>query len=79
MKSTHQCTKCNSYLIYIIKGTSFTPQLTLNSWGKTAKIDKYVCGDCGFIEEYIQVTPKLRAWFEEKTGEQGGGGYDGMV
>ena len=70
MKNTHRCPKCGSIDILYIKGytgaygsgNNIPTGFTIFS---AVKVDRYVCGYCGYSEEWIQQEdiPKLRAKF----------------
>jgi len=56
MKNTQKCPKCDSVKIARKRGSP-----VLNSWSRIAVnlttldiwVTKYICTDCGFIEEWI--------------------------
>ena len=43
--------------------TSHTVIPLPTKWSATvAAVDRYICFDCGFIEEYIRLDEKVRQW-----------------
>ena len=70
MKNTHICPKCNSSHIYIVKGK------TLNQYSRfqisafqTVAYDRYICIECGFMEEWI-TNPKHLNMLDRKKSRQ---------
>lgn len=59
MKNTHTCPKCGSRDIIIVEGNAgaygvgnnIPVGLTIFSY---VKVDRYLCGRCGFSEEWIR-------------------------
>jgi len=81
MKATNQCPKCQSYNIVYIKGGKYNAatSVPLNSWNtKMGALDRYICVDCGFSEEYLQPDEKIKKSLLELLDKQGGG-YDDYV
>ena len=70
MKNTHTCPKCNSREIMRIEGRS-------GGYGggndiaadffRTVKVTRYLCGSCGFSEEWIDAPEDLQK-LKEKYG-----------
>ena len=83
MKASHHCPKCNSTRIVKFEGSQFKQHtIAANSkWGMTvAVIDRYFCADCGYTEEYAQLSPKFKKWANAQLDKQGlDGDYDGFV
>jgi C4-type Zn-finger protein len=53
------CPKCREKDIYLnVKGHRGAAKVQL-SWFSSIEIAQYICGACGFIEEYVK-TPKAR-------------------
>ncbi len=67
MKNTHRCPKCGNTEILFIEGyagayasgNNIMTGLTIFS---AVKVDRYVCANCGYSEEWIrrEDIPKLR-------------------
>lgn len=56
MKHSRQCPKCESKEIFKIAGPAsvgYSQNKVPKSWIKSANVDRYVCGVCGFSEEWI--------------------------
>ena len=56
MKNTKTCPKCASGDIIKIEGTVGAYGAGNNvavTWTKYAKVDRYLCGACGYSEEWI--------------------------
>ena len=81
MKFSHRCPKCDSAKIVMFKGTSYQ-QSTIgatNKWGiSSAVIDRYFCVNCGYTEEYAQMTNKFLKWANGMLDKQDLSG-DGFV
>jgi ribosomal protein S27AE len=64
MKNTHQCPKCGSAEIIRLNLASSSYKANLIPVGRTifnhAKIVRYVCGRCGFSEEWIDSPTDLQ-------------------
>ena len=74
MKNTHTCPKCNSQEIMRIEGRiggySGGNDIagTAGSWSfRTVKVTRYLCGSCGFSEEWIDAPEDLHK-LKEKYG-----------
>lgn len=68
MKNAHQCPKCQSGNIYKVPGHRLNTyqQIPLNKWStKNAVLDRYICGDCGYTEEFVQLNEKFYKWAEK--------------
>lgn len=55
MKISRECLKCKSHDIVKIPGNKNTAEgrILLNMWGtKVILIDKYICTNCGYFEDY---------------------------
>lgn len=60
MKNTRQCPKCGSRDIFVIdgycgaygRGNNIEVGMTIFS---AVPVDRYVCGECGFSEEWIRI------------------------
>lgn len=63
MKNSHQCPKCLSHSVIRLAATKLSNRITLDSWGVTsAGLDRYICYQCGFTEEWIQIDDKFDKW-----------------
>ena len=58
MKCSHQCSKCGSRDIIRIPGWqgihgegNFIP---VGWWAGNAKVERFLCGHCGFSEEWLE-------------------------
>lgn len=66
MKNAKQCPKCGSGRIMQLKGDSRQPwrRGIFTGWSlfSAVPVDVYVCGDCGYMEEWVSKAhlPKLR-------------------
>ena len=72
MKNTHTCPKCNSQEIMRIEGRmggySGGNDIPAGSWSfRTVKVTRYLCGSCGFSEEWIDAPEDLHK-LKEKYG-----------
>jgi predicted nucleic-acid-binding Zn-ribbon protein len=83
MKNTNHCPKCDSTRIIKFEGSQFKQHTiaATSKWGlNVAIIDRYFCVNCGYTEEYAQLSPKFKKWANEELDKQGrGGNYDGFV
>ena len=66
MKHTKKCPKCSRGDIYIISGTTNYKENGRNiaiakiMGFEAIKLDRYICGDCGYTEEYISIPDLVR-------------------
>ena len=72
MKNTHTCPKCNSREIMRIEGRmggySGGNDIPAGSFSfRTVKVTRYLCGSCGFSEEWIDAPEDLHK-LKEKYG-----------
>ena len=72
MKNTHTCPKCNSREIMRIEGRSGGygggNDIPAGSYSfRTVKVTRYLCGSCGFSEEWIDAPEDLHK-LKEKYG-----------
>ena len=68
MRNTQQCPKCESTDVIMIEGQRFnqTQIISLTKWGAAnAVLDRYLCANCGFTEEWIQLDKKFMKWVEK--------------
>lgn len=74
MKATHTCPKCTSTNLVIVNafpGTSTSNAVQLTRWGThIGFFDRYVCAECGFMENYANLEDKRwQKWLEKKIAE----------
>ena len=76
------CPKCGSQAIYsgvdvLMKGGMNRSNSIPITTFTLARLDNYVCGDCGFVESYIADSDKLERIIEEwpRVGEEEGTGW----
>jgi transcription elongation factor Elf1 len=71
MKNTHTCPKCNSQEIMRIEGRmgghSGHNDISAGGFFRTVKVTRYLCGSCGFSEEWIDAQEDLHK-LKEKYG-----------
>ncbi len=75
MRQNRRCPKCQSYDVIEVVGHKHNQYqiISLTKWGlKNAVLDRYICADCGYTEEYVQLNEKFRAWAKKNTGGKGG-------
>ena len=54
-------------------------KIPLHKWNiRSAILDRYICADCGYTEEYVQLTDSFKKW-ANKTWKETGGLYDEFV
>ncbi len=76
------CPKCGSKAVYsgvdvLMKGGGHgSNTIPITSW-TMARLDNYVCVDCGFVESYIADREKLEKIIEKwpRVGEEHGHGW----
>ena len=71
MKQSNICPKCKSSDVVHVKNYLFpstTNVVRLSKWGtQLAHYDRYICADCGYMEEYLDVQEKSWVkWLEEQ-------------
>lgn len=75
MKNTHHCPKCNSSDIIKIAGPAsvgYTQNKVPTGWMSSGNVDRYVCMNCGYTEEWLAKDVnlnKLRKKWEGKGGK----------
>ena len=65
MKYSAHCPKCSSVDLIMIEGNGMNQNqiVSLTKWGtSSAIIDRYICGSCGYTEEYVKMTDKFEKW-----------------
>lgn len=73
MKTSHQCPKCNSFDVIKVEGYSINAyqKIPLTKWStKNAILDRYICVDCGYTEEYVQLDPSFAKWARKQLRDQ---------
>lgn len=81
MRFSFQCPKCESHEVLEVKGTSMNTmtKIPLTKWGmKHAIIDRYLCANCGYTEEYVQMTDTFKKWAAKEL-QKPGNRYDDYV
>lgn len=73
MKQSSICPKCKSTTVVKIANmkTAAGNYIQLNIWGtQIAYFDRYICNDCGYMEQYIDVNDKgWQKWYEKQLEE----------
>ena len=65
MRTSFQCPKCNSQEVAEVIGYNINQhqRIPLTKWGlKNAILDRYICTNCGYTEEYVQLNDNFRKW-----------------
>lgn len=65
MRFSFQCPKCSSHDVIEVKGSNMNTmtKIPLTKWSfKHAVLDRYLCANCGFTEEYVQLTDSFKRW-----------------
>lgn len=73
MKFNYKCPKCNSNDVLMITGTKYNTQHTipLTKWSiKNAALDRYICANCGYTEEYVQLDSSFEKFARKNLGKQ---------
>lgn len=68
MKHTFQCPKCQSVDVIKIEGKKYNQNqlVSLTNWGTiTEVIDRYLCTQCGYTEEWLQLSSKFNKWLKK--------------
>ena len=63
MRYSYQCPKCQSKEVVEVVGSSLNAyqKIPLTKWGmKSAVLDRYVCINCGYTEEYVQLNDSFK-------------------
>lgn len=75
MKNSSTCPKCQSTDVIRIEGSKVNQnhKLSLDKWGvKNVVIDRYLCVQCGYTEEWIQLDEKFDRWVEKQWSKNRG-------
>lgn len=81
MKYNFTCPKCNSRKVLEVIGSNLNQyqKIPLNKWSvKNAILDRYICADCGYTEEFVQLSESFQRW-ADKTLDQLSERNDGYV
>ncbi len=73
MRHSRICPKCQSSNVIEVEGSSMNQhqRIPLNVWSlKNAVLDRYICADCGYTEEYVQLTSSFQKWADKKLVDQ---------
>ncbi len=75
MRFNYQCPKCQSRNVLEVIGSKLNTQtkIPLTKWSmKNATLDRYICTDCGYTEEYVQLDSGFKRWANKMLDAQGG-------
>ena len=81
MKYNFTCPKCNSRKVIEVIGSNLNQhqRIPLTKWSlKNAVLDRYICADCGYTEEFVQLSDSFIRW-ADKTLEEQTNRNDGFV
>jgi len=81
MRHSYICPKCDSRKVVEVVGSSINQyqKIPLHAWNiKNAILDRYICADCGYTEEFVQLNEGFKKWVE-KALKKRGGPSDGFV
>ncbi|MEL6866920.1 MAG: hypothetical protein AAFP19_21020 [Bacteroidota bacterium] len=73
MKSTFQCPKCQSTNVLEVTGyrTNTNNIIPLSKWSlHSAVLDRYICADCGYTEEYVQLSNSFKRWAAKQLSKE---------
>ena len=73
MKYSLKCPKCNSTRVVEVIGSNLNQhqRIPLNKWSiKNAVLDRYICADCGYTEEFVQLSENFQKWADKTMGIQ---------
>ena len=73
MRFTYKCPKCDSDAVLEIIGSNLNQhtKIPLTKWSmKNAVLDRYICTDCGYTEEYVQLSPNFKKFAQKNLGSQ---------
>ena len=67
MKTSNTCPKCHSRRVIKLAGkTTQHYKISYGRWGTSSeKLDRYVCGKCGFTEQYAALSDKFVRWVND--------------
>ncbi len=69
MRFSYKCPKCNSNDVVEVIGSNINQmqKIALNKWSMTqAVLDRYLCANCGYTEEYVQLTDSFKRWARQQ-------------
>ena len=73
MRYTNKCPKCGSTDVLEVVGSSMNQyqKIPLTKWSmKNATLDRYICAECGFTEEYVQMNASFKKWAAKNLPKQ---------
>lgn len=82
MRNSFQCPKCHSRAVIEVIGSSMNQQtkIPLTKWSfKNATLDRYICADCGYTEEFVQLTKNFKSWARKNLVSRPPKADDGFV
>ncbi len=78
MKHTHICPKCNDSNVFKIPrpaSVGHAKNVVPKSFFTKANVDRYVCANCGYSEEWIAKAKDLEQLAKKYGGKEDGGGF----
>lgn len=81
MRYSLKCPKCTSQRVVEVIGSSMNQhqKIPLSKWSiKNATLDRYICVDCGYTEEFVQLSDSFKKW-ANKTLQNQDPKYDDFV
>lgn len=73
MRFTYKCPKCNSDAVIEVVGSKLNQhtKIPLTKWSlNNAVLDRYICTECGYTEEYVQLTENFKKFVQQNLGKQ---------
>ncbi len=73
MRYSLKCPKCNSQGVVEVIGSTMNQyqKIPLNKWSfKNATLDRYICADCGYTEEFVQLSDSFKKWAKKALQNQ---------
>ena len=81
MRYSFKCPKCASTNVVEVIGHNMNTmqKIPLQKWNlKFAVLDRYICTQCGYTEEYVQLSEGFKKWAAKELGNVRRG-YDDYV
>jgi len=73
MRFSYECPKCASKEVLEITGSDMNSfqKIPLNKWSiKNAVLDRYICIECGYTEEWVQLSESFKKWAKKTLKQQ---------
>ena len=82
MRYSLKCPKCDSTRVIEVIGSDMNQRqrIPLHKWSfRNVTLDRYICANCGYTEEFVQLTDSFKQWADKQFREGQDRRYDDYV